>query len=250
MGKKGIYVGTSGWVYKHWQGIFYPKDMNSTDYLKFFAQEFKTVEINSSFYHLPTAGTFSKWKDSVPGDFIFSVKVSRFITHIKRMKNIEEPWKRFYTNASELGTKLGPFLLQFPKSFKQKPENLERLENFFNFTGIRNKFACEFRDPEWRNEQVYNLLKKYDCAWVIADSPGIPKSETVTAQFVYIRMHGRKNPLYTSAGMKKLAEKIESFLEQNVEVYVYFNNDTRGYAIKNARQIVNFENPAKDLINV
>lgn len=239
--KNKIYIGTSGWVYKDWEKIFYPKDLHSDDHLKFFAQEFKTVEINYSFYHLPSAESFAKWKDSVPEDFIFSVKISRFITHIKRMKNIEEPWEKFYENASKLDSKLGPLLLQLPPTFKQNQENLERLENFFNLTGMKNKIACEFRDPGWRNDQTYDLLKKYDCAWVMADSPEKRKRETVTTKMVYIRMHGahrRSTNLYTTTNMKNLAEKIKSFLENELAVYVYFNNDTRGHAIKNARQLV------------
>ncbi|MCU0287148.1 MAG: DUF72 domain-containing protein [Acidobacteria bacterium] len=240
-----LHVGTSGWVYKHWVEIFYPKEMNSHEYLKFYAREFKSAEINSSFYHLPTAETFAKWKDLVPAEFIFSVKVSRFITHIKRMKNIDEPWERFYNNAAKLGEKLGPFLLQFPRTFKLKPENLERLEYFFNMTGIRNKFAFEFRDESWNNEQAYELLKKYDSAWVIADSPAFPKSETVTAKFVYIRMHGageKYDSHYTLDHMKTLAGNLKKYLEQDLDVYVYFNNDSHGYALDNARQVLSLMN--------
>lgn len=242
MGEKNkIYIGTSGWVYKDWGKMFYPKDLDPDEHLKFFAKEFKSVEINYSFYHLPSVESFVKWKEAVPGDFIFSVKISRFITHIKRMKNIEDSWKKFYERASKLGSKLGPFLLQLPPYFKQSQEHLARLENFFNFSGLKDKIACEFRDSGWKNEQTYDLLKKYDCAWVMADAPEEHKSEIVTAKIVYIRMHGahrRSTNLYTAANMKNLAEKIKSFLEKGLEIYVYFNNDTDGHAIMNARQLV------------
>jgi uncharacterized protein YecE (DUF72 family) len=228
-----VYIGTSGWVYGHWKDVFYPRDLPSKDYLKYFSQHFKTAEVNYSFYHLPKTSTYEKWYSETPKNFIFSVKSSRFITHIKRLKGVKTAWKTFLNNASCLKEKLGPILFQFPPNFRADEENIKRLEKFLKM--IKNKslrFAFEFRHKSWRDEKIYNLLKKYNTAWV----GGI-----VTADFVYIRMHGPES-LYTSKYTKKelkdLAEKIKKWKKQGLDIFVYFNNDAYGYAIKNAQELI------------
>ena len=240
-----LYIGTSGWVYSHWEGIFYPEDLPSKDKLRYFSQYFKTTEINYSFYHLPRPSTYQNWYKQTPEDFLFAVKTSRFITHIKRLKEVKEAWKTFIENALCLENKLGPFLFQFPPNFKATPENLKRIAEFLKFTCLKWKskhlrLAFEFRHKSWCNKKVYNLLKKYKAAWVIADSPSYPKAEIVTGDFVYIRMHGGK-VLYTSNYLKKelkdWAKKIKKYLKQRLDVYVYFNNDAMGYAIENAKTL-------------
>jgi uncharacterized protein YecE (DUF72 family) len=243
MGK--IFIGTSGWIYGHWQGIFYPEDLPSKDKLKYFSQHFKTAEINYSFYHLPRPITYQKWYSETPADFIFAVKASRFITHIKRLKGVKEAWQQFLENALNLREKLGPILFQFPPSFQASPENINRLKDFL---GIRDKtamaelsrIAFEFRHKSWCDEKIYKLLKKYNVAWVICDSPCWPKSEVQTADFVYIRMHGSKilfASKYTGEEIKDLAKKIKKWLK-NCDVYCYFNNDFQGHAIENAKELL------------
>ena len=248
--KRKLFIGTSGWVYYDWEGIFYPKNLNSKDKLKYFSSYFKTTEINYSFYHLPRPDTYQNWYKITPADFVFAVKASRFITHIKHLRGIKEAWELFLGNALNLKEKLGPILFQFPPSFKSNTENIKRLEEFLNYiTFLRLskkkyftelKFAFEFRDKSWCDEKTYNLLKKYNASWVIADSSNYPKAEVVTADFVYIRMHGPKvlfSSKYEKEELQDLAKKIKKWLA-SASVYVYFNNDIHGYAIENARELI------------
>jgi len=240
MGK--LYIGTSGWVYSHWDGIFYPENLPGKDKLRYFSQHFKTAEINYSFYHLPRPSSYQNWYKITPADFIFSVKASRFITHIKRLFGVKEAWQVFLDNTLNLKEKLGPILFQFPPSFKATDENLKRLEEFLKLIIAQPlRYAFEFRDKSWCDKKVYNLLKKYNLAWVIADSPRYPRADEVTANFVYIRLHGSKvlfASKYTKKELEDLAQKIKKWLKQKLDVYVYFNNDAYGYAIENAKELL------------
>lgn len=243
-----FFIGTSGWIYGHWEGIFYPEKLPSKDKLRYYSKHFKTAEINYSFYHLPRPSTYQNWYSQVPKGFVFAVKASRFITHIKRLDGVKDAWQQFLENALHLKEKLGPILFQFPPSFKATAENIKRLEDFLKFITkyeIRNTkskihYAFEFRHKTWCNEKIYKLLKKYNIAWVIADSPRYPKAEVVTADFVYIRMHGSKilfASKYTKEELKNLAQKIKNWLK-NSDVYCYFNNDAYGYAVQNAKELI------------
>jgi len=251
MGK--LYIGTSGWVYGHWEGIFYPEDLSSKDKLKYFSQHFKTAEVNYSFYHLPKPTTYQKWYSETPEGFLFAVKASRFITHIKRLKGVKAAWKTFLKNALNLEEKLGPILFQFPPSFQATEENIKRLEKFLkfitsSFTGTRTvlvplRFSFEFRHKTWCCKKIYNLLKKYKVAWVVADSPRYPKAEVATTNFVYIRMHGSRTMFsssYTKKELKDWAQKIKKWLSTKKDIYCYFNNDAHGYAIENAKELLRF----------
>jgi len=256
MPKGKLFIGTSGWVYSHWGGIFYPEDLPGKDKLKYFSQHFKTAEINYSFYHLPRPSTYQNWYKQTPKDFLFAIKASRFITHIKRLSGVKEAWETFIENALNLKEKLGPILFQFPPSFRANEIEIKRLEDFLKLitrapakgederssstTKNKLRYAFEFRHKAWCDKKVYNLLKKYNVAWVIADSPSYPKAEVVTANFIYIRMHGSK-VLFTSNYTKKeigdLAQKIKKWLKI-ADIYVYFNNDAMGYAIENAKELI------------
>lgn len=252
-----LFIGTSGWVYSHWDGIFYPKDLSSKNKLKYFARHFKTTEINYSFYHLPRPKTYQNWYSQTPKDFIFSVKASRFITHIKRFKGVNQAWRIFLKNTLNLKEKLGPILFQFPPSFQAAQENIKRLKKFLSILRGRTsiklssisrgsasknlKYAFEFRHPSWCDKKIYNLLKKFNVAWVIADSPNYPKSEVITADFVYIRMHGSQvlfGSKYTKKELKDLAQKIKKWLSLKKDVFIYFNNDFAGYAVQNAQGLL------------
>lgn len=231
------HIGTSGWVYYDWVGRFYPEGLPSSQRLKFFSKEFATTEINYSFYHLPRPNTFQNWYQQTPEGFIFAVKVSRFITHIKRLKRVGQAWRKFYKNALHLKEKLGPILFQFPPSFKI---DLKRLEAFLRLHSPKARYAFEFRHPSWMDERVYKLLKKYNAAWVIADSPRYPKAEVLTADFAYIRMHGSTQLFaskYTKGELEELAGKIKKWGRGLKAVYVYFNNDFQGHAVEDAREL-------------
>lgn len=238
-----LYIGTAGWIYGDWMGIFYPTALPPKDKLKYFSRYFKTTEINYSFYHLPRPSTYQNWHSQTPPDFVFAVKASRFITHIKRLKGVKKAWQTFLENALQLKEKLGPILFQFPPSFKATEENIKKLKSFIGDirgqvrVNSRLRIAFEFRHQTWCAEKAYKLLKNYNAAWVIADSPRHPKAEVVTADFVYIRMHGSRvlfASKYTGKELKDLAGKIKKWLEQDLDVYVYFNNDFHGYALENA----------------
>ncbi len=241
MTKGNLRIGTSGWVYGHWERIFYPEDLPSKDKLKYFSQHFKTAEINYSFYRLPRPSTYQNWYKQTPEDFLFSLKASRFITHIKRLKEAKEAWETFIENALNLKEKLGPILFQFPSSFRAAEENIKRLENFLKLiTKKKLQYAFEFRHQSWCDKKIYNLLKKYKVAWIIADSPSYPKAEVATANFIYIRMHGSKvlfTSNYTKKELQDLAQKIKKWLKA-CDVYVYFNNDAMGYALENAKELI------------
>ena len=245
-----LYIGTSGWVYSHWKGIFYPEDLPSAERLKYFSKHFKTTEINYSFYHLPRPATYQKWYLQTPEDFLFAVKASKFITHIKRLKRVKRAWKQFLENALNLKEKLGPVLFQFPPSFKADSENIKRLKDFLQTTAhyklqttnFKLRCAFEFRHKSWCEEKIYKILKKHNVAWVIADSSRYPKAEIITADFVYIRMHGPAalfSSKYSKEQLKTLAQKIKKW-QKTCDIFVYFNNDFHGFAIENAKELLSF----------
>ena len=241
--KRNLYIGTSGYIYPHWEnGVFYPVGWPRTKKLEYYYQHFKTVELNNTFYRLPGEKTFEGWYKKSPKDFVFAVKVSRFITHIKKLVNCKELWKTFLERALKLKEKLGPFLFQMPPFLK---ENSKRLKDFIKMVKKNSpeglKLAFEFRNESWCNEKIYQILKEKNCAWVIVDSPHWPKREEVTADFVYVRMHGSKilfGSKYTKRELEELAERIEKWQKKNLDVYVYFNNDAHGYAIENAKELL------------
>jgi len=236
------YIGTSGWVYNDWNGIFYPEGLPSKKRLKFFSQHFKTAEINYSFYHLPKSKTYENWYNQTPDNFVFAVKASRFISHVRRLKDVKTAWDKFLENALCLKEKLGPILFQLPASFRSTDENFKRLSEFLKQIAKDDlRFAFEFRHEGWCDENTYKMLKRYKVAWVIADSPRYPKAEAVTADFVYIRMHGSErlfSSKYTRSELGLLASKIRDWLKMELDVFTYFNNDFHGFAIENARELV------------
>lgn len=236
--KKNLFIGTSGWSYKHWTDIFYPRNVKPKDWLTYFANFFQTVEINSSFYHLPAKKTFLNWQKVTPDDFIFSVKASRFITHVLKLKNASEPWERFIKNAEGLGNKLGPILFQFPPNWSF---NKDRLTDFLKILPHKYLYAFEFRNESWFQKETYQLLEKFGAALCIADSPRYPCVLKITAPFTFIRMHGGKILYASEYSIEELSlwsERIKKFIEQNIKVFVYFNNDAYGYAVKNAQQLI------------
>lgn len=189
-----LLIGTSGWTYSSWNGVFYPEDLPSRHYLEFYSRKFATTEVNYSFYHLPRPSTYEKWSAQVPEHFIFALKASRFITHINRLAGVKEAWTTFVQNALALGPHLGPVLLQFPPSFRcDQP----RLATFLRSaqrpaaTSDPLRLVFEFRHESWFAEEIYALLRKHNAALCIADSPRYPRRDDVTADFVYFRFHGR-----------------------------------------------------------
>ncbi len=185
--KTRIHIGTSGWHYKHWVGTFYPEGTRQADQFALYLQDFNTVEINNSFYRLPTRETFSRWKVSVPDDFVFVIKASRFITHNKKLKDPAESLMRFMTNVSALEGRLGPILFQLPPTWKL---NIERLHEFLQALPRKYRYVFEFRNPTWYVDEVYALLKQFNCAFCIYELARHITPMEVTADFIYVRLHG------------------------------------------------------------
>lgn len=231
-----FYCGTSGWNYNHWVDVLYPKGLPSSKWLERYAQEFDTVEINYSFYRLPPKETFESWHRDSPEGFTFAVKASRYLTHMKKLKEPEEPLERLLTRAAGLGDKIGPILYQLPPGWQFNPE---RLESFLAMLPRDLRHVFEFRDPSWQTESAFDLLRKYRAGYCIMSSPDLPCNLIATTDYTYIRMHNggyESEGNYTEDGLKWWAEHCRRFLDQG-DLYVYFNNDYKGYAVYNARRL-------------
>jgi uncharacterized protein YecE (DUF72 family) len=232
-----LYIGTSGWHYKHWIGTYYPAGTREKDQLSLYIKDFNTVELNNSFYHLPAAKTFKGWATATPEDFVFAVKGSRFITHMKKLNVLKADVNRFLSRAGKLGDKTGPILYQLPPRWKL---NTARLEQFLSRLNKEYRYVFEFRNDNWYSEAVYELLRQYNCAFCIYELAGHQSPEIVTADFVYIRLHGpgaKYQGSYSGSQLKKWAVKCKAWQQQGRDVYVYFDNDQAGYAAFNALQL-------------
>lgn len=237
MANTTIHIGTSGWHYGHWAGTFYPDDMKPKDFFGYYIKHFQTVEINNSFYHLPSEKTFKDWRDAVPKDFLFAVKASRFITHMKKLGDPKKSIKLFFDRAKALDNKLGPILFQLPPRWHC---NADRLSDFLKALPKGYQYAFEFRDQTWITEDVTNLLQKYNAAFCIYDFNYFTSPKIVTADFVYIRLHGPKEAYADSYSDKQLREwtkDIKKWTKEGRSVYCYFDNDAFGYAPKNALRL-------------
>lgn len=234
MTKGRTWIGTSGWLYKHWKGPFYPEDIPQKNHFSFFATHFKTVELNNPFYRLPSPETFNGWREKAPEDFLYAVKASRYITHIKRLKDPEESVELLLKNASELKEKLGPILFQLPPSMKFDEE---RLEIFLRSLPRDHRFTMEFRNNTWYNEDCYDMLRKYNIAFCIYELEYHKSPELCTAEFVYIRLHGpgrKYQGSYSDKSLEEWATKSKAWNKKGIDVYIYFDNDQNAYAAHNA----------------
>jgi uncharacterized protein YecE (DUF72 family) len=237
MTKGAIHVGCSGWVYKHWRGIFYPEGLPQKRWFEFYAAEFDTVEINNSFYHLPKPETFDKWRDQAPDGFCYAVKANRFITQAKKLKDPEEPLERFLTPTRRLKEHLGPILFQLPPSMKI---NLERLETFLKTLPKQVISAFEFRNKSWYNEEVLALLDRYEAGFVSQDMKSLASPRWASGKDAYVRFHGSAGKYWGRYSDETLLEWADWCLEQargGRHVWCYFNNDIHGHAIEDARTL-------------
>jgi uncharacterized protein YecE (DUF72 family) len=237
-----LLIGTSGWTYASWKGPFYPKDLPGRNLLSFYAAEFPTTEVNYSFYHLPKPSTYERWRTLVPAGFLFSVKASRFITHIKRLDDVTDAWQTFINNASVLGPHLGPILFQFPPSFRVDQDKLRGFLSMAQRTVSKAhpRLVCEFRHDSWFTDETYRLLQRHGVALCIADGSKYARRDVVTADFTYLRYHGRNKMFasdYTDKELSEEAARLRRYRREGLDVYVYFNNDALGYAVKNARSL-------------
>ena len=228
-----IRIGTSGWTYQHWEGKFYPVKWPKSKWLEYYIQLFDTVELNASFYRLPKRTTFENWKLRTPDNFLWSVKSSKFITHIKKLENPAESLERFYGAAAGLGEKLGVILFQLPPSLAL---DVNIFTEFCESLAPNMRHALEIRHPSWINDQVFGILRKFNIALCMADTAGrYPSCEAVTADFVYIRLHGSQKLYaspYSEEELRTWAEKVNGW---NRDAFIYFDNDFEGYAVSNAK---------------
>ena len=228
------FIGTSGWHYDDWRQRFYPEKLPRAKWLEFYAGHFPTVELNNTFYRLPSENAFTNWYNSSPAGFAFAVKVSRFITHIKRLKDIGEALENFIQRARILGEKLGPLLYQLPPSMHRDDETLE---SFLSSLPRGFKHVIEFRHQSWLVEEVFEVLRRYHAGLCVFDMPSLTCPLRATADFAYIRFHGSDSlysSCYSDEEMAEWAKKIANLAVDLDSVYIYFNNDVEGFALRNA----------------
>jgi uncharacterized protein YecE (DUF72 family) len=236
-GPARIHIGTSGWHYGHWRGPFYPEDLPQRRFLEYYMARFHTVEINNSFYQLPKAETLILWRDTVPQGFVFTAKASRYITHMKKLKDPEESLAKFLERVAVLGRKLGPILFQLPPKWRM---NLERIREFLAALPPDHRYAFEFRDQSWYRPEVYEALSEYQTAFCIYELAGHLSPKQVTADFVYIRLHGPGNAYqgrYEPRVLAGWAGAVSAWARQGKDVFFYFDNDEAGYAVQDAARL-------------
>lgn len=254
-----VAIGTSGFAYDHWRGVLYPEDLRRDQWLSHYASTFPTVELNVTFYRTPLKATCEAWRRATPAHFKFVVKGSRFITHLKRLEDAADPLKTFFQAVGHLGAKLGVVLWQLPRG---QPADPPRLDRFLTVIGRtlsprlrwagRLRHALEFRERSWYSDAVYKVLRRHDAAMVIADSPfnlvtegmeqatGPVETDTIEVPLVtswtYLRRHGPNGQIrrsYSEAHLRQLAAAITTWAKRG-DVFVFFNNDPGGCAVKDA----------------
>ena len=227
-------IGTSGYQYEHWRGVFYPEDLPKKHWFAHYAEHFDTVEINNTFYRLPATTTFETWREQAPQGFCYALKYSRYATHLKHLKDPQEPIKSFLECASRLDECRGPILVQLPPHWNV---DVERLTGFLQATPSHDRWAIEVRDPRWLCDEVYAILSAHNAALCIHDMiEGHPRR--LTADWVYWRCHGvHDGGSYTHQALTAQAKDIKQYLANGLDVFVYFNNDAHGYAVQNAADL-------------
>ncbi len=232
-----IHIGCSGWVYKHWRGIFYPEGLAQMRWFERYAEEFDTVEINNSFYRLPRPETFDKWRDQAPEGFRYAVKANRFLTHMKKLKGVEEETERFMSLARRLGANLGPILYQLPPSLHK---DAERLEAFLKLLPNDLEHVVEFRHRSWYDEEILSLLNHHGAGFVAHDLKGLRSPTWASGKIAYVRFHGTTGKYHGRYSDEALLEWADWCFDQTRSgrsVWCFFNNDIHGHAIEDGRTL-------------
>ena len=227
-------VGCSGWQYRHWRGDFYPDTLPQSRWFDHYASVFDTVEINNTFYRLPERATFATWAERAPSGFEFAIKASRFLTHMKKLKDPEEPVERLFSRMSALGSHLGPVLYQLPPGWTV---DVDRFQHFLGILPRRSRHVVEFRHPSWYSSAIRSLAAQHGVAICLHDMPGSATERDATGAFVYVRFHGtstRYGGSYSEDRLQRWAVWLSDRLDQGCDVYAYFNNDVGGHAPRNA----------------
>ena len=232
-----VWVGTSGYVYRHWRGgVFYPPGLRAREELAWYGARFRTVELNNSFYRLPSREHFARWREETPDDFLFAVKVSRFVSHVKRLRDASEPLALLLEHASALGPKLGPLLVQLPPQFHL---DLPRVEQFLASLPEGNRWVLEVRHPSWQVPSVYETLGRRGVALGVPVGGRVQPDLVTTAPFTYLRMHAGATPGggFEEEQLRAWAARIRALWRSGKDVFVYFNNDWEGHAVRDALRL-------------
>jgi uncharacterized protein YecE (DUF72 family) len=236
--KADIRIGTSGYHYKHWVGTFYPPKTPASKMLDYYVRHFDSLELNNSFYRLPSIEAFEAWRDATPKNFVFAVKASRFITHNKKLTDPENALDNILPRAEQLGKKLGPVLFQLPPHWKV---NIDRLKALLEILPREHRYTFEFRELSWITPEINHLLERYNAAFCIYELAGYHSPLEITADFAYVRLHGptagRYQGSYSHAQLRAWARRIEEWSARMKAVYIYFDNDQAGYAAQNALEL-------------
>jgi uncharacterized protein YecE (DUF72 family) len=230
-----VLVGTSGWQYRHWRGSFYPEGLPATSWLGHYAERFPTVEVNASFYRLPERSTVERWAATVPQGFVFVFKASRYLTHIRRLRDPEEALRRMYGVFAGAGPKLGPVLFQLPPTLRRDDE---LLREFLERLPAEPRSAFEFRHASWFVDETFDALDARGAALVYADRPGVRVDVPTVGGWSYVRFHhgARAGPGYRRSKLRDYARSIAR--AQASDVFAYFNNDTAGAAVRDAATLI------------
>jgi uncharacterized protein YecE (DUF72 family) len=234
----GVLVGTSGWHYGSWRGPFYPDEVRVRDQLAYYASRFATTEINASFYRLPTEKAVKDWRTTVPDGFVFAWKASRYITHFRRLKDCEDSLKLVFGRMDGLGDKIGPVLFQLPPQFHC---DRDRLADFLELLPKARRCVFEFRHASWYRREIFDLLAEHNAAFCISDHAAAPAPFEATADFVYLRGHGpsgRYHGTYSDEHLNAWAKHIRTWRKNKCDVFVYFDNDQKSAAPKDAERLI------------
>jgi uncharacterized protein YecE (DUF72 family) len=232
-----IHIGTSGWHYKHWVGTFYPPRTPASKMFAFYCARFDTVELNNTFYSLPKPAGLENWRESSPENFCFAAKGSRFITHMKKLKDPEMALAKYFDAIERLHEKLGPILFQLPPGWNF---DADRLAIFLNALPRHHRYAFEFRNQTWDNPQAYEMLARHNAAYCIFDLAGYQSPMQVTSDITYVRLHGpggKYQGSYSDEALTRWAKHIQTWSRTLKAIYVYFDNDDSGFAAHNALRL-------------
>ena len=235
--RPAVHVGTSGWSYEHWKGPFYPSDVRTSDMLARYAESFRTTEINSSFYRLPALATLDSWRRTTPPGFVFAAKASRFITHMKKLKDPKQTLRPFLSRIRKLAEKLGPLLFQLPPNWSY---NETRLAAFLDALPRDLRYAFEFRDRSWLNDHTFELLAAHDAALCVYELEGFRSPSIATTDLVYVRLHGPDavyRGSYDDRSLERWADQLTTWSGEGRTAYCYFDNDESAHAASDALRL-------------
>jgi uncharacterized protein YecE (DUF72 family) len=232
-----VHIGTSGWHYNHWRGPFYPEKLPASKMLGYYSGQFDTVELNNTFYRLPTENGLTTWRESTPKGFCFAAKGSRFITHMKKLKDPESAVEKYFDRVCQLGSKLGPIVFQLPPWWEA---DAARLQAFLDVLPHRRRYAFELRNSTWHTPEILRILHRRNVAFCIFEIAGFHSGFDITANFTYVRLHGPGGAYqgsYPAKTLQEWAARIREWQKHLRAIYIYFDNDQAGFAVRNALEL-------------